>query len=242
MMNRCERKTLEKKLGYRFRRRHYLEAALTHPSYRHENDGVDEDNQRLEFLGDAALGLVTAADLYHRFDKEPEGVLTDLRSRLANRDTLAHIGHELELGPLLRLGRGEERSGGRERASTLTDATEALIGAAYLDGGYKAVERIYRKLWNSQREDDTAEERAQQKPHATVLRNANPKGKLQEYCQKKWKVSPEYQILSETGPSHARHYEVVAVIRDQPCGVGRGSNKRSAEIDAARATLNQFNV
>ncbi len=239
-MNRCERKTLEKKLGYRFRRRHYLEAALTHPSYRHENDGVGEDNQRLEFLGDAALGLVTATDLYHRFGTEPEGVLTDLRSRMANRDTLARIGHELELGPLLRLGRGEERSGGRERASTLTDATEALIGAAYLDGGYKAVERIYRKLWNSQRDDYTTAEQSQQKPHFHVLRSTNPKGQLQEYCQKRWKVSPEYQIRSETGPSHARHYEVVAIIRNQPHGVGCGPNKRSAEIAAARETLNQF--
>lgn len=227
-MDKATYKAIEKKLGYRFRKRKRLESALIHPSYRHENDGIDHDNQRLEFLGDAALGLAAAADLYGQYDEEDEGTLTHLRSLLASGKTLARMGADLELGEHMLFGRGEEQSGGRERASNLADAMEALIGAVYLDGGQKAVEKVYRRLW--------ADERTLRlTPH-----HENPKGALQEYCQKKWKVSPVYRIVKEYGPPHAREYECVALIRGREYGTGRAKNKRAAEAEAADATLNQL--
>ena len=228
MLDKATRKAIEKKLGYRFRKRSRLEAALTHPSYRHENEGVKADNQRLEFLGDAALGLAAAADLYERHQDHPEGTLTHRRSLLTNRNTLARIGRALDLGACLRLGRGEELSGGRTRASNLTDAVEAIIGAVYLDGGQKAVDKVYKKLW------------AAHWPEVDSQYTDNPKGKLQEYCQKKWKASPVYRISEESGPPHARLYTCVAVIRDKEYGAGQALNKRAAEAQAAEATLRQL--
>lgn len=225
MIDKSIRKTIEKKLGYRFRKRSYLGVALTHPSYRHEQEGILEDNQRLEFLGDAALGLAAAADLYRRFGEVDEGALTHKRSKLTNRSTLARLGLELEIGEHLLLGRGEEQSGGRERDSNLTDAVEALIGAIYLDGGQKAVERVFKRLWHAELDAVTAEDMD------------NPKGALQEYCQKRWKVSPSYRIEAQRGPAHEREYVCVARVKDKDFGTGRGMNKRSAEMQAARAAL-----
>ena len=225
MIEKTVRKSIERKLGYRFKKRVYLETALTHPSYRHENEGILEDNQRLEFLGDAALGLAAAAALYRRFEEVDEGALTHKRSKLANRTTLARIGRELELGAHLRLGRGEEQSGGRERNSNLTDAVEAVIGAVFLDGGQKAVDRVFKRLWQTDLDAATAEEMD------------NPKGDLQEYCQKLWKISPAYRVDTQSGPAHAREYVCVASVKGRDYGTGRGMNKRTAEMEAARDTL-----
>lgn len=226
MIDKTILKKIEKQIGYRFKKRAYLVAALTHPSYRHENGGILDDNQRLEFLGDAALGLAAASDLYRRFGDIDEGALTHKRSHLTNRTTLAYIGRELELGGHLLLGRGEEQSGGRQRNSNLTDAVEALIGAIFLDGGQKAVERVFKKLWAHHLEEVEQDD------------TGNPKGELQEYCQKRWKISPSYRIESQTGPAHAREYVCVATIKDKDYGTGRGMNKRTAETQAAQETLN----
>jgi ribonuclease III len=223
-------KAIEKKLGYRFRKRAHLQQALIHPSYRHENKDVTEDNQRLEFLGDAALGLVSAADLYHRFADEAEGPLTHMRSAMANRTTLARIARTLELGHHLLLGKGELRSGGPERESNLADALEAVLGAVYLDGGLKAVEKIYRRLWG------------EALAHVAPDLDDNPKGELQEYCQQRWKVNPAYRITREQGPAHARSYVCVATIKDIAYGEGTGSTRRTAEAAAARATLAQLDI
>lgn len=228
MLDRAQRRTLEKQLGYRFRRKARLLAALTHPSFRHESDCVEEDNQRLEFLGDAALGLVAAAHLYEQLPDQDEGALTHARSKLANRNALARIGERLELGNYLQLGRGEERSGGRERASNLTDAVEALIGAAFLDGGLKAVEKVFRKLWHDDLDMPACSE------------SENPKGQLQEYSQKRWKVSPTYQVIEEHGPAHAREYVCMVRINDQEFGPGRAMTKRAAEAEAAQIALQQL--
>lgn len=229
-MDKSARKEIEKKLGYRFKKRDLLELALLHPSYRHENPDAGEDNQRLEFLGDAALGLAAASDLYAEFSEHNEGSLTQMRSRLANRSTLAALARDLKLGDYLLLGRGEERSGGRQRASNLTDAMEAVIGAVYLDGGQKAVQKIFRRLWADELNRQQADE------------IDNPKGRLQEYCQKKWKVSPSYRVTSETGPSHAKEFVCVAYIKGEAYGTGYGSNKRDAEMAAARETLKQWSL
>lgn len=225
LLDRPTRKAIEKKLGYRFKKRQRLALALVHPSYRHENEGITDDNQRLEYLGDAALGLVVAADLYERKPDWDEGLLTQWRSEAANRKTLARIGVSWGLGEVLLLGRGEEQSGGRSRDSNLADAVEAILGAVYLDGGLKAVLKVYGKCWADMID----------MPSTTIA--GNPKGALQEYCQKKWKVSPTYRIVEEKGPPHAREYVCQALIKGKAYGTGQGMSKRVAESQAAQATL-----
>lgn len=220
-------KKLEQRLGYRFRKGILLELAITHPSYRHENDGVDDDNQRLEFLGDAALGLAAAAHLYATYENMAEGDMTLLRSRATNTKTLALIATDLGLGEYLKLGKGELCSGGRERTSNLADAMEGVIGAVYLDGGMKAVERVFKKKWipvilEGVESDDAGE---------------NPKGALQELAQKHWRVSPDYQILKQSGPPHARIYTAEVRIGKLEAGRGEGPNKQAAETEAAKAAL-----
>ncbi len=219
---------LEKQIGYHFKNRDLLAAALTHPSYRHEQDQPGADNQRLEFLGDAALGLVAAAALYRRHPDAAEGQLTTARSQLTNRKALAAIGKALDLGQWLRLGRGEEQSAGRTRPSSIADALEALFGAIFLEGGMCAVEAAFEHLWQS---------------HLVQTRPApeyNPKGELQIYCQKRWKCSPVYQVLSESGPVHAPRYTCQVVINGQPYAEGEGPSKRAAEAAAAQLALTKL--
>ncbi len=217
---------LEKALGYRFRKKPLLQTALTHPSYRYENEDVEEDNQRLEFLGDAALGLVAAAHLYEKYEQSQEGELTQLRSRLANTRTLARIAQSIALGDYLRLGHGEAKTGGQHRLSTLSDALESVIGAAYLDGGLRAVEKIFRTLFEPFLEKTSPD-----------LGPDNPKGALQELCQKRWKTSPSYHLLKEEGPPHLRTFMVEVIIQGAVQGHGTGHNKRTAETAAAHEAL-----
>jgi ribonuclease III len=214
-------RSLEKALGYRFRRRRHLETALTHGSFVHEAGQEGGDNQRLEFLGDAALGLVAAHQLYEANPDLQEGDLTRLRSRLASTRALGVVAAHLGLGPLLRLGKGEDMSGGQHRLSNLCDALEAVIGAAYLDGGLKAVQKIFRKLFLPLL--DTAEQDVAD----------NPKGLLQEWSQRNGLGIPRYVVVREEGPAHARVYTIEARVGDRVMGVGKGTNKRSAEQDAA---------
>lgn len=217
---------LERALGYGFRKRRLLETALTHRSFRYESADVTSDNQRLEFLGDAAIGLVTGAYLFENFPDYQEGDMTRVRSRLTNSKILARIGASIDIGAYLRLGRGEEQSGGRHRASNLTDATEAVLGAAYLDGGLKAVIRVFKKLFAQEMEAATSERQ-----------HDNPKGALQELCQRRWKTSPRYKTAREEGPAHSRVFTVEALIHGKVAGTGRGHNKQDAEMDAAREAL-----
>ena len=146
MISRSPYRPLEKILGYRFRDRSLLEAALTHPSWRHEKGEsarAEADNQRLEFLGDAALGLVAAHSLFTTHPDAAEGDLTRLRAQLVSTKNLAQVARQLGLGPWLRLGKGEENNGGRDRDSNLADVVEALLGAAFLDGGLKAASPLF---------------------------------------------------------------------------------------------------
>ena len=218
-------KDLERALGYRFRRRSRLELALTHPSFRHEATDVPDDNQRLEFLGDAVLGMVVADHLVATHREDAEGELTRLRSQIANTQALAKIGKEIGLGDVLRLGRGESQNGGAQRAGNLADALEAVIGAAYLDGGLKAAQKIFQKLFVPPLEKINGTD------------GENPKGNLQELCQKLWKINPEYRVASVEGPPHARTYTVEALIRTEVYGTGTGPSKRTAESVAAAAAL-----
>lgn len=222
-------KELEQQLGYKFKDEELLEMALTHPSFRFETDGVVFDNQRLEFLGDAVLDLLLADYLYAAFPDEAEGFLTAARSRLASGKALGAHGRRLGLGDYLRMGRGEETSGGRKRQAALADAIEALIGAAYIDKGYRGAARLFRHV--------IAPEREQLDGGAVA---ANPKGKLQEYVQSQWKRGPEYRIIDERGPAHARVFTVVVTLPDGSRCRGTACSKQQAEIMAAQAMLQRI--
>jgi ribonuclease III len=218
---------LEDKLGYRFSNEALLETALTHKSFRFENDGVDSDNQRLEFLGDALLGFIVAAELFARFGKMDEGALTAMRSQLASGKALANIAAHIHLGTHLKMGKGENQSGGRKRGSTLADAMEAVLGAAYLDGGIKAVQKIFEKLFVPAVESLSGD-----------VWNENPKGQLQEYAQKEMKTSPKYRVVQREGLPHATIFTVeVSLIHAPVVGTGTGRSKQEAEISAARDLL-----
>lgn len=217
---------LEKKLGYRFSRRRHLETALTHRSFRFESSDVASDNQRLEFLGDAALGLLSGAYLFEKFPDFQEGDLTRVRSQLTNTKTLARIAASIDLGQYLRLGRGEQQSGGQHRSSNLSDCLEAVIGGAFVDGGLRAVKKIFQKLFAPEIEAAVKD-----------IWGENPKGALQEMSQRRWKASPRYRTVKEEGPAHERVFTVEALINGQVVGTGLGPNKREAEMDAARQAM-----
>jgi ribonuclease-3 len=187
------------------------------------------DNQRLEFLGDAVLGLVAAAYLFERFPGEDEGVLTAARSRLTSGAALAGIAAGIGLGERLKLGKGEELTGGRTRPSNLADLLESILGAAFLDGGLKGADAIFRHLFVPQLV-----------PGEEAEAEANPKGRLQQICQQRWKVSPFYAILSEEGPRHAREFCVEVRAGERKMGQGKGTSKRQAETAAAVEALRRL--
>jgi ribonuclease-3 len=218
----------QRRLGHGFADQDRLRQALTHASYGHEKRQRLPDNQRLEFLGDAVLQLAVTSELYGRFPELPEGRLTVLRARLVNRHHLQALAQELGLGDHLILGRGEENSRGRERGSILADAMEAVIGAVYCEAGWEGARAIILRLMEPSlaaiaTEGDAAE--------------ANPKGSLQEKLQADGEHPPVYRCVSETGPAHARVYEVVVEWQGRELGRGQGASKKEAETRAAQAAL-----
>ena len=213
---------LEERIGYKFRNSLLLAEALTHPSLRHETHRAHFDNQRLEFLGDAVLQLVVTEHLYGYFTAEAEGKLTKLRARLVSREALALHAAAIDLGQYLMMGRGEEASGGRVRNSTLADAFEALVGAIFLDSDLA----MARKFILEQAASDLA-----QLVEEPV--DINPKGQLQELLQAISPRSPVYEVLSQTGPEHAKTFVVRAVWEGVELGQGTGRSKKQAETAAA---------
>ena len=216
-------KTLEKRIKYRFKKPALLEAALTHPSFRYENPDATADNQRLEFLGDAVLGLLAADVLMARNPQAAEGELTKLKSAVTSGTALAAKARLIGLGEHLRLGKGEAASGGADRGSNLEDALEALLGAIWLDGGLKAARKffentIFQTTENSEPVID------------------NPKGMLQEYAQKKGYPVPDYQVLEASGPDHARRYCVEVTVSTYAFR-GEGTSRREAEKMAAEKAV-----
>ncbi len=224
-------KSLEKTLHYRFKNRDLLQTALTHPSFRHEqgNEAVS-DNQRLEFLGDAVIGLLSAEHLFGLEGDMGEGDMTKFRSGITSRDGLARVGEIWKIGPMLLMGRGETQSGGARRDSNLADAVEAIIGAVYQDGGMKAARKLYQRHFAPRMET-----RLDLNPDIE-----NPKGSLQEHSQKTWQQSPEYEIIEERGPAHARQYVAAVFIRGKEIARGVGMSKRAAEAAAAAAGLQKL--
>ena len=216
---------LERTIGYRFRKRALLQAALTHPSFTFEVGALEQDNQRLEYLGDAVLGLLAAQHAFERHTDADEGLLTVLRSQIANGRALAEMARAIHLGTFLRMGKGEERAGGRDRDNMLADSMEALFGAAWLDGGLRASRKLFVKLVAPRLEAQSA-----------AAWTGNPKGELQELAQRVYRAAPDYQRVAIEGPAHAPRYRVlVNVGTSSACGEGR--TVRAAEAAAAAAWL-----
>ena len=200
-----------------------LEQALTHRSFAYENGGLPT-NERLEFLGDAVLGLVVTEALYRTHPDLPEGQLAKLRSAVVNMRALAGVARQLGLGEHLRLGKGEEATGGRDKASILADGIEALIGAAYLDQGVGLATALVHRLV------DPLLEQAQH-----LGAGLDWKTSLQELTASLDLGVPEYRI-TESGPDHAKSFVATVVLRDGPHGSGQGHSKKEAEQEAAAAT------
>ncbi|MBP3486068.1 MAG: ribonuclease III [Oscillospiraceae bacterium] len=220
-------KELEKKLNYTFRDPALLSEALSHSSYANEHRAAHlNSNERLEFLGDSVLGFVTAEFLFVQHPDLPEGDLTRIRAALVCEQSLYEVARKLELGKYLKLGRGEEAGGGRERTSILADATEAVFAAVYLDGGIGAASRlIHRVLLDAEKEEAVEE------------RRRDYKTALQELVQRTPGRTITYQLVEETGPDHCRVFVMEVSVDGQVSGRGEGRSKKEAEQAAAKAAL-----
>ena len=221
---------LEKKLGYTFRCKEQLQAALYHSSYANEHRccGVSS-NERLEFLGDAVLGLVTADYLYHKHPDLPEGDLTRIRAALVCEQSLHEVAQKLGLGSYLRLGKGEEAGGGRQRTSILADATEAVFAAVYLDGGISAASAlIHRVLLDVEREEVVEE------------RRRDYKTQLQERVQRQAGQELTYCMVREEGPDHAKTFVTEVRLNGAAIGEGSGHSKKESEQMAAKSALEKL--
>lgn len=217
---------LEERIGYQFTDKDLLCRALTHPSYGQE-DRKSDHNQRLEFLGDAVLGLVVAERLYAELPQEREGALTRFRSMLVKGHQLCQLARELQLGKFLRLGDAEESQGGRDRDSILEDAFEAVLGSVYLDGGLEAIRQVATRIYGS------LETRLDKQTEGH-----NPKGRLQELLQPTLgNESIEYRLTEESGPDHQKHFTVEVWIEGIRRGEGSGPSKKLAEAAAALDAL-----
>jgi ribonuclease-3 len=217
----------EKTLNVTFFNKALLQRALTHRSYLNENpDYPLEDNERLEFLGDAVLDFITGEYLYHRFPEMPEGRLTNLRSALVRTETLAQFATQLNLGAYLFLGRGEEESGGRKRPAILCDAFEAFVGALYLDSGLDVARQFVYALVDPALQAILASDA-----------DRDAKSRLQEVAQSRYQLTPTYRTVKEQGPDHAKEFTVEAVIGDKIYGRGVGFSKQNAAQAAAQEAL-----
>jgi len=233
---------LETALGHRFGRRELLEQAVTHSSFAREMEtqqaGRVEDNEQLEFLGDAVLGFVTSQELFHRFPQFSEGQLSKMRAYLVSEKHLIRAAKKLELGSYLCLGRGEEKSGGREKSTLLVDALEAVLAAFYLDAGLERVERfILERVVRPEME-------RLQKDHADGLPVTDYKSALQETAHVMGSPQPSYVLVRERGPEHNKTFTVEArihALRGQRkiaySASAEGPTKKQAEQDAARKAL-----
>jgi ribonuclease-3 len=217
---------LEQRIGYKFRNSLLLAESLTHPSLSYETQRHHFDNQRLEFLGDAVLQVIFTEHLFNLFPTFSEGQLTKMRARLVSRDGLRVHAVSIGLGAYLMMGKGEESSGGRARASALADAFEALIGAMYLDGGIEPVKNFILR---------------EAQPDIENLRlepmDVNPKGKLQEILQAITPRSPEYSIKAQSGPEHQKTFVAVVEWNGVELGHGEGRSKKEAHMAAALDAL-----
>ncbi len=225
-------KKLEKTIGYSFKKKEMLRRALTHKSYAHEqNWAPEEQNERLEFLGDAVLELAVSELLMERYPSFSEGDLSKLRASIVNEKQLADFAKKFEVGGYLYLGRGEEQTSGREKTSLLADAYEAILGGIYLDRGFKQAVQVirdhYSKLLGTKPPEDFFQD------HKT---------ELQERCQSLFRAIPRYKLVAERGPDHDKTFLVEIYIRNELMGAGTGHNKKEAEQLAAKEALEKLGV
>ena len=221
--------TLEKKLGVTFKNKDLLRRALIHRSYLNEDPKSTESNERLEFLGDSVLSLITSRFIYEKFPADTEGQLTATRSRLVQTKTLAQIAQSLELGTFLKMSKGEEMSGGRNNLSLLADTFEAVLGATFLDQGLVAASKIVKSHLLSQLDQVL-----------TSREMSDYKSKLQELVQQREKTSPNYQVIRSEGPDHAKTFYMEVVVTDHSLGQGMGHSKQEAEQMAAKDALERL--
>ena len=206
-----------------------LTEALTHKSFSYEKGEDFKDNQRLEFLGDALLGMIVSEYLYNRFPHSTEGELSKLKAAVVSRSVLASEARRLNIGDFLLLGKGEEASGGRRRLSNLADTFEAIIASVYLDGGLNVCRQfILRQLSEKIEEASLSKE------------SRDYKSALQEYAQAKFRQAPVYQVTSTQGPDHKRIFEVAVSVQGKLYGRGKGRSKKVAEQEAARRALKEL--
>ncbi len=220
---RQELKSLARRLGYDFKSLGLLDQALRHSSYAHENPASGPSNEQMEFLGDAVLALAVSTMLLERFPLSSEGDLSRGRAALVNARQLAAVAKQLDLGSHLLLGRGEERQEGRQKPSLLADALEAVLAAVYMDGGLEAAAGLTQSWFSSLLE--------------STLPSQDFKTSLQEFTQARYKVSPSYHLTAESGPGHARYFQVEVRLNDVALAQGEGRSKKQAAQRAARRAL-----
>jgi len=217
---------LSKKLGIKFNDISLLERALTHRSFLNENKSVDKSNERLEFLGDAVLELIVSDYLFRKYPNRPEGELTSFRSALVRTESLAEASRELDFGKYLRLAKGEEESGGRDKDYILANTFEAILGAIYIDQNYQECKNLVTKILISKIE------------HIVENRlDIDGKTKIQEMAQAKFGHTPTYVVLKESGPDHDKKFVVGIRIGKKILGKGKGSSKQRAEEAAAQKAV-----
>jgi ribonuclease-3 len=219
-------RSLQTSIAYRFHNTQLLTEALTHRSYLHQSNEEGEDNERLEFLGDSVIELTVSHLLLTRFPHIDEGGLSKARAVLVKEATLASLARSVGLGEALRLGRGEEETGGREKDSILAGGIEALAAAVYLDGGYEEAFRVIEKLFTPLLEGMKGE-----------LQDQDFKTRLQEFTQRRLNSTPHYIVTDEEGPDHDKTFEVVISLGGKTYGMGRGRSKKEAEQRAAEEAL-----
>lgn len=224
-----KKEEIEKRLGYVFKDKTLLFTAFVHSSFFNERrDLVKEHNERLEFLGDAVLGLIISDFLYNFFPTHPEGELSHFRAQVVDASACAHYIQKLGLEEFILLGRGEQLNEGRGRETILADLFEALIGAIYLDGGLEPASQFFARNFQSDLEASLK----------TPLRNW--KAELQDYAQKRYQKPPVYKVVAESGPDHNKSFEVAALVGDEIVGKGNGASKKEAEQAAAEDAMKKL--
>lgn len=221
---------LEARLGYVFTDREWLLQALTHRSLRSREGGAPVDNERLEFLGDAILGFVVSDVLCTLYPRLSEGKLSRIRANLVNRRRLRQVAEKLDLGRYLRLGPGEEKTGGRHKQAILANAVEAVVAAVYRDGGLEPVRRLVEEFFIREMLESSVE----------PLARADYKSALQEYLQGHRLPAPRYETVATRGPEHRKSFTVELWVGGQCLGRGHGATKKAAEQQAARQALDRL--
>jgi ribonuclease III len=223
--------SLQKQINYTFRDILLLNKALTHKSYVNENSQSLKDNERFEFLGDAVLDLMVSGYIIKTFPDFAEGTLSKIRAAVVNESCLAELARQIDLGKYLLLGKGEAASGGREKNSLLANTYEALAGAVYFDSNLETALDIYLPVLGKEIAKN-----------AETARFRDYKSELQEYTQTHFNCIPNYNIVNEKGPAHAKEFEVVILVQESIRGQGSGKSKKEAEQAAAKSALESFNL